>query len=113
MRGSLLGAVQVVLQFVLRSFWWPMQMMPNEVPAAARHNLAPTSPRSCPEPARFTLVLYSLSVVLTSLMSFSPEALRRTAANVDQGASDKKAQRATEAKKKKKSQQNADDAGPA
>ena len=51
---------------------------------------ASTSPSSCPEPARFTLVLYSLSVVLTLLMSFSPEAPRPTAANVDQGACDKK-----------------------
>ena len=35
-------------------------------------------------------VLYSLSVVLISLMSFSQEAPRPTAANVDQGASVKK-----------------------
>ena len=37
---------------------------------------------SCTEPARFTLGLYSLSVVLTSHMSLSPEAPRLTAANV-------------------------------
>ena len=35
-------------------------------------------------------MLYSLSIVLTSLMSFSPETPRPTAANVDQGARVKK-----------------------
>ena len=57
--------------------------------AAAGRNLSYFA-SSCPEPARFTLALYSLSAAFTKLVSFSPEAPRPTAANVDQGASVKK-----------------------
>ena len=53
----------------------------------------PTSPGTCSESVRLTLALYSMSVVLTKLMSFSPEAPRPTAADADQGASVKKKKR--------------------
>ena len=45
----------------------------------------------CSESVRLTLALYSMSVVLTKLMSFSAEAPQPTAANADQGACAKKA----------------------
>ena len=57
--------------------------------ASCWRNPSPILSRSCPEPARCTLALCSLSPV-TELMSFSPEAPRPTAANVDQGACVKK-----------------------
>ena len=55
--------------------------------ANASHNLSYFA-STCSESVRFTLALYSMSVVLTKL--FSPEAPRPMAANADQGARVKK-----------------------
>ena len=53
---------------------WPCMLPPLTgsagQPMPASRNPSPTSPSSCPEPARFTLALYSLSLFLTKLMSF-------------------------------------------